>query len=120
MNLTPKIPEMFENMDKELLARFKTYHLENPHVWDAFKQASFDIQTAGQKKYSAWIIVNKIRWDHDIKANGNAFKINNDFIAIYARLMIHNHPEKFSNFFELRATKSTRRKISREEKKRND
>lgn len=106
---------IFDNIDKNLLIKFKKYHLENPKVYEEFKSNAFEMRKTGKSKYSAWTIINKIRWDHDIKTTGDVFAINNDFIALYARLLIHHHPE-FNVFFELRTMKESDRRDSAEEK----
>ena len=108
--------ELFTDLDPKLLEKFKQFHKENPRVYDLFVTYSKRMKISGKNKYSAWTIVNVIRWNMDLWTTGDVFKINNDFIAIYARVMIHNYPE-FADFFELRQTKPTR-KISFEEKAR--
>lgn len=107
--------EIFEDIDKNLLAKFKTYHLENPHVFREFKINAEKMKKTGRKKYSAWTIVNKIRWDHDLKTLGEPFKINNDYIALFARLLIYQDPT-YRDFFELRTMKKYDRRDSGEER----
>jgi hypothetical protein len=69
------------------------------------------MRRTGRKKYSAWTIINKIRWDRDIRTDGDVFKINNDFIALYARKLI-DEDSRFDGFFELRRMKPKNRKMS--------
>jgi hypothetical protein len=45
------------------------------------------------------------------------FKINNDFIALYTRLLIWHHPV-FDGFFEIRGMKRQRVQLSQEQVKR--
>lgn len=107
----------FDHIDKNLLARFKAYHAENPHVYQAFKDLAFEMMLTGRNKYSAWTIINKIRWDQDIKTKGDDFSINNDFIAIYARLFEFHYPN-FAGFFSVRSMKASGRKTSKEQNRR--
>lgn len=93
--------ELFDQYPKETLERFKIYHADNPHIYLEFRRLAMLMKETGKKKYSAEAIVNAIRWEYDLKTSGDVFEINNDFRSIYARLLIHNHPE-FENFFELR------------------
>jgi hypothetical protein len=109
--------DLFANTDRDLLAKFKAFHLANGFVYEKFKEYARKIKSKGHKKYSAWTIINVIRWEEDLKTRGDVFQINNDFIALYARLLIYHFPE-FEKFFELRSMKSVRRKISREESER--
>ncbi len=111
--------ELFGDTDPSLLAKFKAFHQENKFVYEKFCEHARAVKSAGHKKYSAWTIINVIRWEEDIRTtSGNAFQINNDFIALYARLMIY-YDESFKGFFELRSMKPEKRKISREEDLRN-
>lgn len=108
---------IFDGIDKNLLKRFKEFHEKNAFVYQEFYKLSAKMKSNGRRKYSAWTIINKIRWDYDLKTKGDVFKINNDFIALYARLVIYNYPE-LSDFFSLREMKQHRRLISKEESKR--
>ena len=56
---------------------------------------------AGHKKCSAWLIVNRIRWETTIVTKGTDFKISNDFIALYARLFHVRYPEH-EGFFKIK------------------
>lgn len=96
---------IFDNIDLGLLKKFETYHRNNPSVFETFKALAFQMQRTGRKRYSAWAIINKIRWDYDLKTHGDEFKISNDYIALYARLLIYRHPE-FEPFFELKRMKT--------------
>lgn len=95
------------------------FHKANPFVYKKFRQYADKIRKSGHKKYSAWTIINVIRWEEDLSTVESSFLINNDFIAIYARLLIFHDPS-FEKFFELRSMKPSRRQISKEEKNRLD
>lgn len=105
-------------MDKQLLQRFLNYHEANPHVYKRFLELAIEMRMTGKKKYSSWFIINRIRWDFDISTKGDVFKINNDFIALYARMVMWNYPD-LKGFFSLRGLKPVRKKsleqIAREE-----
>ena len=107
--------DYFEGIDKGLLERFEEYHLKNPRIYTDFCILARSMKAAGRKKYSAWIIVNTIRWDHDIKMLGDVFKINNDFIALYARKAMNEIPA-LRGFFEVRHMKAFRRSISHDQR----
>jgi len=107
--------DIFDNIDKKLLAKFKTFHADNPDVYRQFKQMARKMKTKGYSKYSAVTIIHTIRWERDLESNGKIFKINNDFIALYARLLIYHVPT-FEGFFELRTMKPFDRRESSEEK----
>ncbi len=107
---------IFPHVDAGLLERFAAYHEAHPAVYEAFASRARDMRARGRKHYSQWTIVQAIRWHHDLNS-AEPFKINNDFIALYARLLIHDDPS-FADFFELRAMKPEGRAMSREEAER--
>jgi hypothetical protein len=89
----------------ELVDKFNRYHRKNPKVYELFHKFSKEVISTGRSRYSAWAIIQRIRWHVDIKTEDpSGFKINNDYIALYTRLLIKEHPE-FKNFFELKQMK---------------
>ncbi len=81
------------------------WHCENAGVYQAFERFTFEAIQAGRKYYSAWDVVSRIRWHLDIDTKGDEFKINNNFIAYYARLFMARHPEHVG-FFRIRELKN--------------
>ena len=110
--------DLFRGYPPAVLARFKEWHLLNPHIYRQFKELAFMMRARGRQRYSARTIIEKMRWDYDIKTTGDMFEINGDFVPIYVRLLIHNHPE-FNDFFELRVVRS-RGAFSEEQQRRMD
>lgn len=51
-----------------------------------------------------------MRWDSDLSTKDDVFKISNDYIALYARLMVYRYPE-FEGFFELKRMKPKRKRF---------
>lgn len=80
------------------------WHKQNPHVYQLFKRFTYDALNAGKKHSSAWLIVNRIRWETSIVTRGSDFKISNDFIAYYARLFHAEHPQH-EGFFRTKRMK---------------
>lgn len=107
--------KILPDADPGLVARFWDYHEAHPDVFIEFWKLAEEIKLAGREKYSAWTIIQRIRWGHDVQAQNEPFKINNDFIALYARFLIHVAPE-FDGFFELRSMKPCDRRVSSEER----
>jgi len=106
---------IFDNIDSKLLSKFKAYHNANPHIFREFIRNAMEMKASGRTKSSAWLIINKIRWDHHISTDGQeTFKISNDYIALYPRLLIYNRPE-FDGFFTLKKMKSNNRVLSGDE-----
>jgi hypothetical protein len=84
--------------------RWWEFHLENPGVYALFEQYAFDMIRSGVGKTSAWLIVNRIRWEVVLKTVGSEYKISNDFIQYYARLFMRNNP-RFNKFFDTKTIK---------------
>jgi len=87
--------------------RWWSWHKENPHVWTLFERFTLEAIDAGKQHSSAWLIVNRIRWENEIVTRGGEFKISNDFIAYYARLFHHYHPQH-NGFFRTKTLKDER------------
>ena len=92
-------------MDDSLKRKWWEWHKQNPHVYDLFEKFTLDAISKGHERLSAWLIVNRIRWETAVETRGDDFNISNDFIAYYARLFMHNHP-RYEGFFK---TKTLRR-----------
>ena len=104
---------LFALADPRLLRRFFRFHINNQTVYAEFEKYARQIRSTGRTSYSAWVIVQVIRWEYDLRTKGDVFQINNDFIAIYARLFVVRNPA-IANIFELREMKPVR-KLSRED-----
>ena len=83
------------------------WHKANPHVYELFKRFTMQAINRGHRNLSAWLIVNRIRWETSIETKGDDFKISNDFIAYYSRLFMHDHPQ-YKGFFRTKTLKSER------------
>jgi len=96
----PRAKELFGHYPDRILTAFKTYHLENPQIYKRFRELSYKMRRTKRKRYGARTIIEVIRWETDLRGAGD-FKINNNYNALYARLLILKHPE-FEGFFEIR------------------
>ena len=77
----------------ERKAEWLDFHRENPMIWEYFKKYAFEAIDKKHKKISHWLIVNRIRWEIYVITTGKDFKINNNYIAWYARLWQEAYPE---------------------------
>jgi hypothetical protein len=96
---------LFDGYPKTLLARFKKFHRNNPQVYLEFERLAYQMKATGRKRYGARTIAEVMRWHYDLNTIGDVFEINDNYIPIYARLLIYRHPE-FKDFFELRVIRS--------------
>lgn len=91
-------------MKDDLKDKWWAWHKENPEFYELFKKFTFQAIQKGHRKLSAWLIVNRIRWETMIVTTGNEYKISNDFIALYARLFMHEYPD-YKGFFRTKPMK---------------
>lgn len=84
-------------------ARFSAFHAEHPEVYDLFVHFTYSRIYAGFDHYSAYAIMNRVRWETDAGDNEfeDGFKINNNHIPFYARMFADHHPEH-GDFFRMR------------------
>lgn len=90
-----------------LAARFDEYDESNPHVWQLFKQFTREAYNAGHGRFSAQAIIERIRWKTSVETRGGDFKINNDFVACYARKFHRDFPH-LDGFFSTRESVADR------------
>jgi hypothetical protein len=80
-------------MAHDLKTAWEIWDQKNPDFYKLFKQFTFEAIKSGKTKLSAWLIVNRIRWESEIVTVGNKYKISNDFIALYSRKFMQDFPE---------------------------
>ena len=75
------------------LIEWWAWHNKNPHVYELFERFTMGAISKGHTRLSAWLVVNRIRWETTVETSGSDFKISNDYIAYYARLFHAWNPE---------------------------
>lgn len=84
--------------------RFLRFHEDNPHVYSLFDHFTRQAVASGIPRYSAYAIVNRIRWHTTIETVGSQFKISNDHIPHLARMWLRENPAH-KDFFVTHALK---------------
>ena len=83
---------------------FDKYDLENPQIYEKFVE--FTLQAVKvMDKYSAWTVINRIRWHTDIETTSRPFKLSNNHRAYYARYFHEKYPE-YDGFFRTKQLRS--------------
>tara|TARA_R110000822_G_scaffold33328_1_gene95109 strand:+ start:220 stop:546 length:327 start_codon:yes stop_codon:yes gene_type:complete len=81
------------------LRKFVEYDRDNPHVYDWFKKFTTTALARGHDRLSAWLIMNRVRWETTIETiSVDGFKISNHHFAYYARMYMYENPE-YAGFF---------------------
>ena len=68
-----------------------------------FIEYAFMVKNAGHSKYSAWAIINQIRWHEQIDQGNRLFKCSNHWMAPLARWAMNEYDE-LDGFFRIRPT----------------
>lgn len=86
---------------------FKAFHDENPHIYRELERRSLVEVQHGALRLSIAKMAEQLRADHGTTTEGDPFKINNSYRALYARLLIHRH-QQLAGKFELRERREQR------------
>lgn len=87
---------------EELRRQCSAFHADHPEVWMAFEQYALEVIRAGYHHYGAKAIMERVRWQLDMsRGPDDRFKINNNYVAFYARRFERLHPQ-MAGFFRHR------------------
>jgi hypothetical protein len=86
---------------------FWQFNRENPQVYDALKRLAYNLISRGHDHYGIKALCEVVRFEHVMATHDPAFKINNNYTALYARLLMTSEPG-LKGFFELRERISRR------------
>ena len=83
--------------------RFEAFHAAHPEVYRELRRRAFLLQQRGWKRYSIKGIWEVMRFDFAMSWGrpSGGFKLNNNYTAYYARLLMEREPE-LEGFFETR------------------
>ncbi len=100
--------KIFKDCSPKLLKTFREWHVFNPHVYELFLKYSLEAKNSGRTRFSGWLIANRIRWYTTIETKGDDFKLSNDFIALFTRLVIYKNPQ-LEGLFQLKKLNPNRK-----------
>jgi len=86
--------------------KFLDFHNKNPHIYDRLREMAFTLKGHGRKKYGIASLFEVLRWQHATSTTSSDFKLNNNYRAYYARLLMENEPE-LDGFFHVRVQHGT-------------
>lgn len=88
-------------------AAFWEFHRDNPQVYDALRRLALNLVERGHEHYGIKALCEVVRYEHVMATDDPAFKINNNYTALYARLLMKSE-DRLSGFFETRERVSRR------------
>lgn len=90
---------------------FKVFDTANPNVYRLLEAAALAAQRTGAPRIGIAKLVEDIRYNPTIATTSEPFKLNNNFRALYARLLVHRHPS-LQPLFVLRERREPESKAS--------
>lgn len=91
----------------QLERQFREFHQANPHVFDRLRQMAHAARRRGHRRIGMKMLFEVIRWEHMLKTEDpHGFKLNNNYTAFYARLLMQRDPT-LDGMFETRGTRRT-------------
>jgi hypothetical protein len=88
----------------EAARRFMEFHNANPLVYDTLVRLSREwVRRTGRKKLGIASLFERTRWEIALATSDADYKLNNNYRAYYARLIMHQESD-LDNLFELRCS----------------
>ncbi|OCB57664.1 hypothetical protein A5677_17015 [Mycobacterium malmoense] len=90
------------SFDPTIADRFVEFHRSNPNVYATLLRLAREwVQQTGGKKIGIGALYERARWELAITTNDPDYRLNNDFRAFFARLIMYENPD-LRGLFELR------------------
>lgn len=81
--------------------RFEVFHAANPAIYKLLVSLARDVKRRGFDRYSMKAVFERARWHMNIEKGDREFKLNNNYHAPYARLIMAQEND-LRGFFEIR------------------
>jgi hypothetical protein len=79
---------------------FLDWHEDNPHIYDGLVRLAREVKAAGFDRCSLRLLYERLRWESMFETEGEAYKMPNNWVPGYARLLMHLEPDEFGDMFE--------------------
>lgn len=94
-----------DTSDDKIAIAFEAFHNQHPWVYDKLRDMALELKRSGFKQYGISGLYEKLRYDYSVQTRDiEGFKLNNNFSALYARLLAQQESD-LRNFFKFRARK---------------
>ena len=86
--------------------KFEEFHRLNPQVYKVLESMTAEMVNRGRRKIGIKMLIEVLRWNYYMGTDdpNSEFKVNNNYVPYYARLILECHPE-WDGIFELRTMK---------------
>lgn len=93
--------------ERDYREEFWQFHVENPHIYRRLVALAREAKAAGRDRAGIGMLWEVLRWDIFTSTTGNEYKLNNNFRAHYARVIMVWNPD-LRGMFETRELRSER------------
>jgi hypothetical protein len=80
---------------------FREFNTANPIVYRKLVEFALQARATGRKHFGMKALFERLRWWSQVETRGDEYKLNNNYTAFYARMLMDRNPE-LGGFFELR------------------
>lgn len=87
--------------DAVLEAKWHAFHEANPHVYRLLRDEALKAKRAGLRRFGMKALFERLRWISQVETVGDPYRLNNNYTAFYARLLMESEPA-LRGFFETR------------------
>lgn len=94
-------------MSAELEQGFRDFHGANPHVYVRLVELARQLRERGHRRVGMKMLFEVLRWEHALRTTGDDFRLNNNYTAYYARLVMEREPD-LDGIFETRELRTGR------------
>jgi hypothetical protein len=89
-----------------IAASFATFHAANPWVYKRLRELALAMRRAGVEHYGIGGLYETLRYEASLTSKDEeGFKLNNNYRALYARMLAQDEPE-LEQFFKFRLRKA--------------
>lgn len=81
--------------------RFRIFHEHNPHVYRLLRAMALEWKRTGNHRCGMKMLWEALRYNSGLQTQGEPYKLNNNYTALYARLLMAEEPE-LRGMFETR------------------
>lgn len=81
--------------------KFLAFDDNNPEVYQQLRELALRLKRAGRDSYGMAALFETLRFHHALQSNGEEFKLNHNYRALYARQLMAQEPE-LEGFFRTR------------------
>lgn len=90
--------------DDDTAKRFEQFHQDNPLVYETLCRLAREwLARTGRRKLGIGQLTERCRWEIALRTNDPEYKINNNYRAYYARLMMANESD-LDDLFDTRSS----------------